>query len=137
MIDPTQLVKSTSAALSLDGHIAELQFVRGNGKTARIHFPMDQAGSIILSIEEALGQLFDAQREMLKGQDPRAFFPLSVKRVSKVQGAVSAEGTPVLSLVLSTGVRLDLSLDQTTIPDLIAWLEDLAVAARKGRPALN
>jgi len=136
MVDPTQFVTAVGASLSPDGKTSVLQFKLANGKTAHVLFPTEGASSIMLNIERALGTLYEKQRKLLKGEDPRAFFAIGAKRVSKIQGAVATTGDPVVSFVLDSGVRLDFALGQAAIPELIAWLEELeTVAKAKPSPA--
>jgi hypothetical protein len=135
-VDPGQMVRGVQGGLGEDGKTGGLQFKRANGTTTNLQFPMEQAAGLLLGIEQQLGQMFERQRQMMpKGIDPRAWFPMSAKRVSNIQGAVGKDGTPVLSLVLSTGVRLDLALDQKSVRDLAAWLETLAEESQKVQSA--
>jgi hypothetical protein len=128
-INKSQFVTNVAAGLSEDGHVAQLQFVRASGVSAYIQFPAAETASLLLSIEKALGEVFSLQRSLLKGQDPRTFFTIGAKRVSAIQGAVSTDGIPVLSIVLEQGVRLDLSLEGISIPELIEWLVGLNEAS--------
>jgi hypothetical protein len=98
-VDPSQFVDAVGASLSQDGQTAKLQFKRKNGHVAYIQFPATAAANIILNIEQAVGTIFEKQRAMLKGEDPRTFFALGTKQVEKIQGAV-AHGIPIVSFVL-------------------------------------
>jgi hypothetical protein len=129
-VDSNQFVMSVGATLSPDGQVAQINVARANGETVELPFPVAAAGSIVLTIEEALGTMFERQRSRLKGQDPQAVYPIGAKKIQKIQGSIAQGGIPVLSLALVTGLRLDFSLDQTAIPDLIGWLQGLE-AARK------
>jgi hypothetical protein len=128
--DPGEFLDAVGAALSTDGRVAELQFLRKNKKAAYIQFPTEAASSILLNIEQALGKLFRMQREMLKGADPRHFFAIGAKHVVKIQGAV-AQGSPVVSFLLKSDVRMDFRFDQTAIRELIEWLQGLETEAQK------
>jgi hypothetical protein len=129
-VDSNQFIMSIGATLSTNGQIAQINVVRANGETVQLPFPVAAAGPIMLTIEKALGTLFEQQRSRLKGQDPRVIFPIASRQVQRIQGAFARDGRPVLSLVLTTGLRMDFALDQNTIPELITWLQAL-VAARQ------
>jgi len=134
MIDQSQLLQSVKASLSEDGQTSELQFLRKNGKTAHVQFSTANAAGVMLNIEMALGSLLESQKQMLKGRDPRAFFAMAPKHVTKLQGGM-AQGLPVLSLVLETGLRLDFRLPAEQIRELIEWLETLEDQSRKPQTA--
>jgi hypothetical protein len=71
------------------------------------------------------------QRALLKGNDPRLFFQVGMKRVTKVQGAIGDDGTPLLSFVLQSGMRIDLGMPKDAIPNLISWLRELEALRRE------
>ena len=131
-IDPGEFLKEFGAAITKDGRVAELQIKRANGSVAHLRFPTENAGAVMVSIEQALATLFEAQRKMLGGDDPRNHFPMAAKRVAKFQGAASSDGTPMMSLVLESGLRLDFALSQTIIGGLIEWLQRLEAASKGG-----
>jgi hypothetical protein len=131
MVDPTQFVTAVAAKLSPDGKTSVLVFKLANGKENYVQFPTGESASLMLNLEQALGTLFEQQRKLLKGADPRELFAVGAKRVSKIQGAVSTTGDPVVSFVLDTGVRLDFALGQTALPELIAWLKELEAVAKE------
>jgi hypothetical protein len=126
-----QLIHSVGASLSEDGQLAELQFVRANGQIAYIQFPAAMAGPMFVNIEEALAKVFEMQRALLKGNDPRLFFQVGMKRVTKVHGAIGDDGTPLLSFVLQSGMRIDLGMPKDAIPNLISWLRELEALRRE------
>lgn len=134
--DLSQFLETVGASLSQDGQIAELQFKRKNGQVAHIQFPAAAAASIVLNIEGALGTIFEKQRAMLKGEDPRTFFGLGAKQVASIQGAV-AKGVPVVSFVLKSNLRLDFALDRKLIRELIVWLQELETSLDKPAAARN
>jgi hypothetical protein len=123
-VDPGNFLNRIGATLSADGKVAQLNLVNENGKKAFIQFPTSTAGTVLLDIEQALGQLFEKQRVMLKGEDPRCFFGVCNKNVVKIQGAI-AEGHPVVSFVLKSDLRLDFVLDRNLLRGLIEWLQDV------------
>jgi hypothetical protein len=125
-----EFVQTIAGALSVDGQIGVVRIVRANGQIVDLPFPMEEAAGILLNIERVLGVLFEQQRVLLKGEDPRKFFRVGSKQVTKFQGAADRDGNPVLSVVLDTGVRLDFSLKGMSIPDLIAWLKTLDEAGQ-------
>jgi hypothetical protein len=129
-VDSSQLIMSVGATLSPNGQIAQINVVRANGETVQLPFPVAAAGAIMLTIEKALGTVFEKQRSLLKGQDPRVIFPIASKQVRRIQGAFAQDGRPVLSLVLTTGLRMDFALDQTTVPELMTWLQELEIPVK-------
>ncbi len=127
--DTGQYVNEFTAAISKDGNISELQVKRANGSVAHLQFPTEHAGAVMMGIEQAIATLFEAQRKMLGGNDPRTHFPMAAKRITKFQGAMATDGTPLMSLVLDTGFRLDFVLPPAVIHDLIDWLQRLEAAS--------
>ena len=134
MVEPPQLLKAAGTALSEDGRLAELRLVRLDNSVACAHFRPEEAGAVLLCIEEALAKTAAAQRTLLKGRDPRNSFPVTAKHVTTIQGGISSQGVPILSLVLGSGVRLDFSLPPAAIPEIVTWLKTLEVASR-AKPA--
>jgi hypothetical protein len=133
MADTGQFVTAVSASLSTDGDVAQLQFRRANGKIAYIDFPTAAAGPMMLNIEQAMGTLFEMQRARVHGEDPRGVFAIGAKKVAKIQGAISVDGQPVLSLLLESKMRLDFALPQGALRELIEWLEELEAAQKLPR----
>lgn len=131
--DQSEFVQAIRAALSSDGTVAQLEFIRANGTQAYVHFPMALTSDVVLNIEKALGILFEKQRERVQGLDPRGFYPLKPKHVTSFQGAV-ADGVPILSFVLDGNLRLDIALDGVKIGKLIEWLQELAADTDKPSP---
>jgi hypothetical protein len=122
--DQSMFLTAVNARLSSDGAVAQLEFLRANGKSAYVDFPAAATGTVLLNIEQALGRLFEMQRAALRGQDPRAFFAIGAKHVEKIQGAV-AQGKAVVSFALKSNVRLDFALDRTQVRGLIDWLQEV------------
>jgi len=127
----SDLLKSVAVALLNDGRIAELQFKLTSGAVIPVRFKAEHTSSVMLNLEQKLGEVFEKQSELLKGQDPRTMFPVAAKTVEKLQGAIATDGRPVLSMALQSGVRLDFALDQNAIPDLIDWLRELEAAGHQ------
>ena len=131
--DPSLFVKAVGGGTSEDGQVFGVNFQLANDTVTPISFPAAAASSLMLDTERVLGMLFQRQRQILGGQDPRTFFPIGAKRAKTIQGAIGHDGTPVLSFVLATDMRLDISIAQDAIPHLIGFLRDLQTAQRKGR----
>jgi hypothetical protein len=132
MVNPSLFVKAVGGGVSDDGHTFMLQFMQADGHQVSISFPAARASSVMLDAEKALGLLFQQQRRILGGADPRTFFPIGVKRAKTIQGAIGHDGTPILSIVLATDMRLDIGVGRNAIPDLIRILRGLQTAQRKG-----
>jgi hypothetical protein len=132
--DTGQYVNEFTAAISKDGLVSELQVKRANGSVAHLQFPTETAGAVMMGMEQAIATLFEAQRKMIGGKDPRTYFPMAAKRIAKFQAAAATDGTPIMSLILDSGLRLDFVVPQAVIHDLIEWLQRLEVASRM-RPA--
>jgi len=128
MTENQEFVTSIVSALSENGAIAELKFTRGNGTISHIRFPTEQTSSVMLSIEQSLGELFEKRLKITKGVDPKLIFPVAAKTVTTVQGAVSRQGTPVITFVLSSGLRLDFAVDRELVRELSEWLATLEQA---------
>jgi hypothetical protein len=136
MVDQTKLLAAVGASLSADGQVSELQFVRTDGSTAYIQFPIAASAGVLLSIEQALGQLFEKQQAMLKGKDLRTFLEIKTKRVASVQGAV-VQNVPVVSFTLHSNLRVDLALDPTLVRELAEWLRRLEASLDEPPPVRN
>ena len=124
MIDHSQFLTEIDAALSDDGSVAELRMQRANGQTVSLQFPVEAAATILLGIELQLGKVFEKQRDRLGGRDPRTFFAMGAMRAKSIQGALATDGTPLLSFVLESGLRIDFALPKMTISDLLDWLQE-------------
>ena len=133
-VEPPQLLKAVGTALSGNGRLAELRLVRLDDSVACAHFRPEEAGAILLCIEEALVEIVAAQRTLLKGRDFRNSFPVTAKHVTKIQGGIFSQGFPILSLVLGSGLRLDFSPSPAAIPEIVTWLKTLEAASR-AKPA--
>ncbi len=101
-----QFVRGFAGAISPDGQIGQIECLRANGTKTYLQFPMAAAGSIVTLFHRAVGSLFEKQRELVKGTDPRNIFPMGVMHLKSIQGA-AAQGKPILSLVTREDVRLD------------------------------
>jgi DNA polymerase I-like protein with 3'-5' exonuclease and polymerase domains len=130
MTSPDHFVTSVDADISEDGQVAELQFVRKNGKTAYVQFPTSAAAEMMLNIEQALAAILEKQQTKLNGHNSKTAFGAEPKHVVAIQGAV-AQKAPVLSFVLKSGLRLDFRLEKEALSDLILWLRELAGLMQK------
>ncbi len=118
-VDPSLFVKAVGlGGMSDDGNAFMLQFDLANGTSTPISFPAVAAASIFLGIQQQLGALFKKQQELLRGHDPRTFFPIGALKTSDIKGAFSQDGRPVMSVTLEFGIRLDFPVDPTIIPAL-------------------
>jgi hypothetical protein len=133
-MDQDQLVRQVGYGISEDGRTVELRCYRANGTITHLWFDYDILANVALGIEGVAGMAFQQQRAALKGVDPRAVYPVATKTVVNLQGGTAADGRAVLSLELSTGSTLALSLEETQIRDLAAWLDAQAGEPQK-RPA--
>ena len=136
-VEDGEFVKQFEAAISKNGLVSELRIKRGDGSLARLKFPTEQAGAFLIGIEQAVATLFEAQRKMAGGQDPRNVFPMAAKRIARIQGAAASDGTPMLSIVLDSGARLDFAIPREIIRELIQYLQDIDAAARQATGQLS
>jgi hypothetical protein len=136
MADEEQFLKAVGASLSADGQIAELQFMRADGSTAYVHFPVTATGGLLMNIEHALGQLSEKQQAVLEDKDPRTFIKMNAKRVATIQGVV-AQDVPIVSFTLPSNVRINLALDRKQIRELAEWLLGLEASLDQPPPARN
>jgi hypothetical protein len=129
--DPTQFVKKLGLSLTADGRTVGLQFVRENGTVAHLQFKYEDLPNVALHIENAMGKAYDRQVANLKGVDPRRMYQVKPRKVREIQGGTATGGIPVITVVLDTGLRLDLALDQTSLSELIPWLKKLLENSRE------
>jgi hypothetical protein len=136
MSDTSQYLRGFGGAISGDGLVGQLECLRANGTKTYLQFPMEAAGSIVTLFHRAIGSLFEKQRELAKGTDPRDIFPMGVVHLKTLQGA-AAQGKLVLSLVTREDVRLDFFVDEASKSRLIEWLQGLPNAALQPPPLRN
>jgi len=132
--DPSRFLTSIGAALSDDGKIAELRMQIANGQIAFLPFPAEAAATILVGIERQLGRVFEMQRARLGGHDPAAFFAMGALCTKEVLGTIATDGTPLLSFVLKSGLRLDFPLEKTKISGLIDLLQEFDALANQPMP---
>ena len=135
MLDESEFVKNIVTAISPDGEVVQLEFIRGNGIKVPIHFRSAGAGSLMLTLEHALGELFENNRDKFKhGSTPLAF-PLGPKTATDFYGTIM-DGEAVLSFVLDSKIRFDVSVSALTVREMIGWLEEIEAEIDKspGKP---
>jgi hypothetical protein len=136
-IDRSQFLDQIGFGFAEDGQIIELRLMRKNGTVAHILCNYPDLANLALRIEQVAGQAWQLQSQALGGTDPRLAHPVTARKVVRLQGAYSIDRKPLLTVVLSTGLRLDLSLPEDGIPELIAWLEEFEQSRSKPKPSRN
>ena len=129
--DPTQFVRKLGLSLTEDGRAVGLEFVRENGTVAHLQFRYEDLPNLALHIEDAMGKAHYQQVASLKGADPRLIYQVRPRKVTSIQGGTATGGIPVVTVVLDTGLRLDLALDKTLLAELIPWLKRLLEDSRQ------
>lgn len=136
MSDTSQYLRGFGGAISEDGRVGQLECLRANGTKTYLQFPMEAAGSIVALFHRAIGSLFEKQRELIKGADPRNIFPMGIMHLKSLQGA-AAQGRLILSFVTREDVRLDFWLDEVSKSELIEWLQGLPKADQEPPASRN
>lgn len=126
-------VTTIGSALSEDGEAAQLQFHRASGGVANVDFPTASMGDLLMAITAAMDRLVERQRK--SGRGPKKFFDLEAKRAAKIRGVIS-EGSPMLSVTLSSGVVLTFTVALADLQLLRALLETIesTVEQARGQP---
>jgi hypothetical protein len=132
-----QFLDKIGCAFTENGRVVELQFMRKNGSVVHLLCEFADLATLTLRIGQAAGQAWELQRQALGGTDPRLMHPVTTQRVASFQGAYSVDRKPLLTVVLTTGLRLNLSLPEDGIPELIAWLEEFERSRTKPKPSRN
>jgi hypothetical protein len=122
--DKAQFCEKMNFAFPKDGRTIEMQFLRRNGKTAYVPCEFDKMAHIVLAIEEAIGKAYKIQQDFLGGNSPSAFYPVPTRKVQRIEAGVS-KGQLVLMFEMSTGLRLNLTIDQQKIQKMIDDLEEV------------
>ncbi len=118
-------VAKVAPGCSTDGQEITLTVVDAAGSAVTIAADAKHANDLYLALEEAAYMAREHQRASIKGLDPRAFFPVNVKTVTALGGAVSTDGTPVLDIEINGKMRMSLALKPDDLRALIEWLERL------------
>lgn len=121
------------AVLSEDGKVTQLQFVRASGPTTYINVAAGQEASLVLKVEQALGSISSGHKSATGAPGTSTSFR-NARHVSGVE-VKSALGVPVLSLILSTGLRMDFALNRNALRDVIACLQQLEGGASRSGAA--
>jgi hypothetical protein len=132
-----QFLDQFGFAISPDGKIVELKFVRTNGNVISIPCDYGRLSTVVLLIEQAAAKAYDLQKAAVGGIDPRLFDPLTTHDVERLQGAYTRDGKPIITLVLKSGLRINALVLEDDIPELIAWLEVLERSRRTAKPDPN
>jgi hypothetical protein len=133
----SQFLDQIGFAFAEDGRIIEIQLKRKNGSVVYLPCNFPDLATLVLRIEQAAGQAWELQRQALGGTDPRLMHPVTARKVARLQGAYSVDRKPLMTVVLTTGLRLELSLPENDIPELIAWLEEFERSRSKPKPSRN
>ena len=136
-VDRSTFLDQIGFGFAEDGRIVELHLIRKNGKTAYVPVEFDDLSNVVLRIQQAVGQAWELQKQTLGGVDPRLVHPITVSLVDSLQGAYSTSGEPIMTVVLKTGLRIDLGVQLEDIPALIEWLEELTASHLKGEQPHN
>ena len=142
MNDPKPLDRSTfldqmGFGFAEEGKIVELHLIRKNGEIAYVPVEFDDLSNVVLRIQQAAGQAWELQKQALGGIDPRLVHPITVSMVDSLQGAYSTSGEPIMTVVLKTGLRIDLQVPLEDFPALVEWLEELTESRLKGEQPHN
>jgi hypothetical protein len=111
-----------------DGRIVELRLIRKNGQPAYVPVEFGDLSNLVLRIQQAAGQAWELQKQALGGVDPHVVHPITVSVVDSLQGAYSTAGDAILTVVLKTGLRINLGLPLEDIPALVESLEELTAS---------
>jgi hypothetical protein len=142
MSDPKPVDRSTfldqmGFGFAEEGKIVELHLIRKNGEIAYVPVEFDDLSNVVLRIQQAAGQAWELQKQALGGVDPRLVHPITVSMVDSLQGAYSTSGEPIMTVVLKTGLRIDLQVPLEDFPALVEWLEELTESRLKGEQPHN
>ena len=120
-----------------DGRVVELHLIRKNGKTAYVPVEFGDLSNVVLRIQQAAGQAWELQKQALGGVDPRLMHPITASVVDSLQGAYSTAGDPIITVVLKTGLRINLELPLEDIPAVVESLEELTASRLQGKQPDN
>lgn len=136
-IDRSGFLNQIGFGFADDGKIVEMRFLRRNGKTAYVPCEYADLSSLCLRIQQAAGQAWELQKQALGGVDPRLMNPIRAHGVERLQGAYSTDQKPLMTVVLKTGLRIELSIPEGDIPELIEWLKELQASLSKPKQPRN
>jgi hypothetical protein len=136
-VDRSKFLDQIGFGFPEDGKVVEVRLIRKNGKVALVPVEFGDLSNLVLRIQQAAGQAWDLQTQALGGVDPRLVHPITASVVDSLQGAHSTSGEPIMSVVLRTGLRIELKVPLDDIPALIEWLEELQASPLKGEQRRN
>jgi hypothetical protein len=136
-VDRSKFLDQIGFGFPEDGKVVELRLIRKNGKVALVPVEFGDLSNLVLRIQQAAGQAWDLQTQALGGVDPRLVHPITVSVVDSLQGAYSTTGEPMMTVVLKSGLRIDLGLPLEDIPALIESLEQLTASRLQGKQPDN
>lgn len=122
--DP-RVIRTTKAHLSDDGRALLLTFERMDGSSHEIIVPFDSISDIAMRLESASAEAIKRQELTLGGQDRRKFYPVKKRKLTKIGGGITPDGTPILTIGIDGNLQMDFALPLEQIPELIAWLRGL------------
>lgn len=125
-------IKKIDYAISPDGQTTLLRFHLTDGTIATIPLTCDDLSDATLKIGQAHRSAWEQQQKRLGGADPRQFYAFKPMKVVNWETAVSNDGTPLVSLILASGARLDLGLDQNSTSEFLQWADRIRSAPPKG-----
>lgn len=133
--DRSQFLQKIGLGFAEDGNVVELRLMRRNGQIAYVPCEYDDLSRLCLQIQYAAQQSWELQKQALGGTDPRTMRPTRAHGVERVQGAISHDQKPLMTVALKTGLRIELAIPEDDIPELIEWLEELQSSLqRRKRP---
>jgi hypothetical protein len=135
-VDRSTFLDQLGFGFAEDGTFVELHLIRKNGKAAYVPVEFGDLANVVLRIEQAAAQAWKLQEQALS-VDPRLVHPITTSLVDSLQGASSTSGEPIITVVLKTGLRIDLGVPWEDIPALIEWLEELTASRLQGKPRDN
>ena len=104
-VDRSTLLDQIGFGFAEDGRVVELRLIRKNGKIDYVPVEFSDLSNLVLRLQQAAGQAWELQRQVLGSVDPRLVHPITVSVVDSLQGAYSKSGDPIMTVVLQTGLR--------------------------------
>jgi hypothetical protein len=136
-VDRSTFLDQIGFGFAEDGRVVELHLIRKNGKTAYVPVEFGDLSNVVIRIQQAAGQAWELQKQALGGVDPRLMHPITVSVVDSLQGAYSTAGDPIITVVLKTGLRINLELPLEDIPAVVESLEELTASRLQGKQPDN
>jgi hypothetical protein len=130
-------LEKLSASMNEEGSEICFHFELADGSTVEVEVGADMLQDLYLGIEEKAKEVNELRTNAVQGGDPRGFFPISVQKVTRIQSAIGADGSPVLSFEINGRMLLNLSLAAHSLRDLGTYLIALADSAGQAGPRMN